>query len=110
MAPLPTSCARWEELMAYNPIPDGELAAIVTYLEMHEPPSVQVPPGKLSLRRMTQPALDDYRRLFRQIGARWLWFSRLIRTDTELAAIIHDPAVRIFAVVDENGADVGILE
>jgi GNAT superfamily N-acetyltransferase len=96
--------------MTYDPVPDGELATIVTYLEMHEPPSAPVPPGKLSLRRMAQPALDDYRRLFRLIGARWLWFSRLIRTDAELAAIIHDPAVHVFAVADENGADVGMLE
>lgn len=96
--------------MSYEPVADGELAAIVTYLDMHEPPSAPVPPSPLSLQRMAPPSLDDYRRLFRLIGARWLWFSRLIRSDAELAAIVHDPAVHVFAVVDEVGADVGLVE
>ena len=96
--------------LAYDLVPDGELAAVVTYLEMREPPSASVPPSGLSLRRLTPVGLDDYRRLFRQIGARWLWFSRLIRDDAELAAIVHHPDVHVYAVVAEDGAEVGLLE
>jgi GNAT superfamily N-acetyltransferase len=96
--------------VSYDPVPNGELATVVTYLEMHEPPSAPVPPSALSLRRMTHPAPGDYRRLFRLIGARWLWFSRLIQSDADLSAILHDPAVQIFAVVDEHGAEIGMLE
>jgi GNAT superfamily N-acetyltransferase len=96
--------------LAYERLADRELAALVTYLEMIEPPANPVPPSHLSLRRMDKPPLDDYRRLFRLVGAPWLWFSRLIRDDATLAAIIHDPNVELFAVVGENGADVGILE
>ena len=35
--------------MAYNPIPDDELAAVVTYLEMRSAPAVKVPASVLSL-------------------------------------------------------------
>lgn len=96
--------------MAYDPIADGEVAAVVTYLEMRDPPSRPAPPSPLSLRRLERPAPDQYRRLFRLVGSRWLWFSRLIMDDLTLTAIIHDADVHLYAVVDERGADVGMLE
>jgi GNAT superfamily N-acetyltransferase len=96
--------------VSYETVADGELAAVVTYLEMREPPTAPVPASPLSLQRWPKPDLDHYRRLFRQIGARWLWFSRLLRSDAELAAIIQHPAVEVFAVVDQTGAEAGLLE
>jgi GNAT superfamily N-acetyltransferase len=83
---------------------------VVTYLEMLEPQSEGVPPSPLSLRRLDRPPLDHYRRLFRLIGEPWLWFSRLILDDDRLAAIVHDPAVELFAVIGEGGREVGLLE
>src|SRR6478735_2803400 len=96
--------------MSYEPVPGGDLAAVVTFLEMRAPPAGEVPPSMLSLRRLQEPDLDDYRRLFRLVGARWLWFSRLIMDDDALAAIVRDPGVELYSVVDENGRDAGILE
>ncbi len=96
--------------MSYDAVADGELAAVVTYLEMHEPPTLPPMSSALSLRRMEQPDPGDYRRLFRRVGARWLWFSRLAMGDAELAAIIHHPDVDLFEVVDEYDKKVGILE
>ncbi len=96
--------------MACEPLRDGEIAALITYLEMREAPATPVPPSPLSLRPMTPPGLDEYRRLFRLVGAPWLWFSRLTRDDAALAAIIRHPDVEIFAVIDANGSEVGILE
>ncbi|HEX6072131.1 MAG TPA: GNAT family N-acetyltransferase [Sphingomicrobium sp.] len=96
--------------MSYEPVESGELAAVVTYLEMLEPQSEGVPPSPLSLRRLDRPPLDHYRRLFRLVGEPWLWFSRLILDDDKLAAIIHDPAVELFAVIGEDGREVGLLE
>lgn len=55
--------------MSYEPVADGELAAVVTYLEMHAPPAVEVPSSPLSLRRMEQPTAEEYRALFRLVGA-----------------------------------------
>ena len=96
--------------MAYEPVANGELAAVVTYLEMHEPPALPVPESLLSLRAMERPDPADYRRLFRLVGARWLWFSRLVMDDAELAAIIQHPEVELFAVHDENQRQAGLLE
>ena len=96
--------------MSYETISNGDLAAVVTFLEMREAPPLEVPSSPLSLRRIDRPDLDEYRQLFRQVGAAWLWFSRLIMTDDKLRAIIHDPGVELFAVTDERGEQVGMLE
>jgi ribosomal protein S18 acetylase RimI-like enzyme len=96
--------------MSYEPLPDGELAAVVTYLEMRRFPELEVPLSVLSLRRVEVPQPEHYRELFRRIGARWLWFSRLILDDAHLAAIIQHPKVELDSVLDEGGREVGMLE
>jgi len=96
--------------LAYDPVAEGELATLVTFLEMHQPPTAPVPPTLLTLKHHAAIALDDYRRLFRRVGARWLWFSRLLRDDAELAAILHHPAVEFYTVHDADGAEIGLLE
>jgi len=96
--------------VSYEAVADSELAAIVTYLEMRSPPGGELPSGPLSLRRMEQPTADQYRCLFRLVGAPWLWFSRLILDDKALGAIIRDPDVELYAVEDEHRRDAGMLE
>lgn len=96
--------------MSCDPVADGELAAVVTFLEMHTPSTAPTAPSHLLLRRLESPDPADYRRLFRLVGARWLWFSRLVMDDAELAAIIQHPAVELFAIVDRAGKEVGLLE
>ena len=96
--------------MSYETISNGDLAAVVTFLEMRKRRALEVPSSPLSQHRVEQPDLDEYRQLFRQVGAAWLWFSRLIMTDDKLRAIIHDPGVELFAVTDERGEQVGMLE
>jgi GNAT superfamily N-acetyltransferase len=87
-----------------------ELAAIVTYLEMRARPGITIPPSPLRLD--PRPAITPaaYRTLFRQVGAPWLWFSRLIDSDATLTALLHDPALALFAILDETGTEVGMLE
>ena len=96
--------------MSYSALPDGELAAVVTYLEMRSPPDSEVPTSPLSLHRIEVPEPEHYRALFRLIGAPWLWFSRLIIDDAHLAGIIQHPKVGLYAVLDESGAEIGMLE
>ena len=96
--------------MAYEPIRDGDLVAVVTFLDMSEPPTGQVPVSSLSLRQVPEPDVDEYRQLFRRIGKHWLWFSRLLMTDEQLAGIIQDEAVELYLIVDELGTEVGIVE
>lgn len=96
--------------MSYEEIRSGELATIVTFLEMRAPPGASPPPSPLQLRRLEAPRPDEYRALFRRVGARWLWFSRLVMKDEELAAIIGDPKVELYAVADGDEARAGMLE
>ena len=95
--------------MTYMPLAGGEVAAVVTYLEMREPPAQPVPSSTLSLRRIENPRPDEYRALFRLVGARWLWFSRLIMDDGKLAGIVQHPDVEVYAVTD-GGRDAGMVE
>jgi GNAT superfamily N-acetyltransferase len=96
--------------VTYESVPDNEVAAVVTYLEMRAPREQPVPPSTLSLKRVEVPQPEHYRELFRLIGAPWLWFSRLILDDAHLAAIIQHPMVELDAVLDEHGREVGMLE
>ena len=96
--------------MSYDALQDGELAAVVTYLEMRRPLEQPVPLSPLCLKRIEVPEPEHYRELFRLIGSPWLWFSRLIIDDAHLAGIIQHPKVELYTVVDESGADAGILE
>ena len=96
--------------MSYDAIPSGELAAVVTYLEMHSPPGTEVPDSSLSLRRIAAPEPRQYRELFRSVGSPWLWFSRLVMKEEELAAIIRHPKVELYSVTEEGGREVGMLE
>ena len=96
--------------MSYEAVGDGELAAVVTFLEMNAAPAGEPPASPLSLRRIEQPTADEYRTLFRLIGAPWLWFSRLAMDDRSLEAIIHDPQVELYGVEDASGRTAGMLE
>jgi GNAT superfamily N-acetyltransferase len=96
--------------MSYESIPNDELAAVVTYLEMRTRPEVKIHPSPLSLRGIDSPKLDAYRTLFRLVGAPWLWFSRLAMDDATLEAIIQHSGVELYAVSDEDGQDAGMLE
>jgi GNAT superfamily N-acetyltransferase len=97
--------------MGYTAITAGHIGTIVTSLEMTSRPALRaMPVSELRLERWPDPALDKYRALYRRVGEPWLWFSRLEMANAQLAAIIHDPAVMIWAVLDRRGIEVGILE
>jgi GNAT superfamily N-acetyltransferase len=95
----------------YTDIPAGRIAAVVTWLEMRAPaparPEVESPGWTLTRER--QADLAWYRDLFRRVGEEWLWFSRLTMTDAELAAIVHDPRIEVYALW-QNGRAEGLLE
>ena len=95
----------------YTDLPPGKIASVVTYLQMLTPPTALpvVARAAWSVRRRTNPDLNWYRNLFRKVGEEWLWFSRLQMDDEGLQAVIHDPAVEIFAFEIE-GQEKGIVE
>ncbi|MDB5707148.1 MAG: family acetyltransferase [Sphingomonas bacterium] len=97
--------------MGLIPVSNGEVAAIVTTLEMRQrPPLRPMPASRLRLVAWDRPSPEKYRALFRRIGAPWLWFSRLVMAESALIQLIHDPAISIFAAVDPAGVEVGMLE
>ena len=97
--------------MALTPVPASDVATIVTSLEMRTRPKPRpMPPSDLRLIRWPQPELAKYRALFRRVGEPWLWFSRLVMPDDEVAAIIGSAQVHVFAVEDRSGIEVGMLE
>ena len=95
----------------YTDIAAGKIASVVTYLEMRgrPRPSTAAAPSGMTFRRVPQPDLDWYRKLYRAVGEEWLWFSRLRMNDAELAGVLHDPRVEIFAL-SSGGEDRGLLE
>lgn len=98
--------------MGLETIPPGEIATIVTYLDMRAPPRPgPMPESTLRLVRWPTPVgAEKYRALFARIGGPWLWFSRLEMEDNELGAILRDDDGHVFAVEDRNGIEVGMLE
>ena len=90
---------------------DDEVAAVVTSLAMTtRPPLRPIPASPLRLARWKTPDPDRYRLLFRRIGAPWLWFSRLAIANDALTKIVHDDAVEVYAVLDAQGIEVGMVE
>ena len=97
--------------MGLTPVAPDQLATVVTTLEMTDRPRPRpLPDAPLRLRHWPTPDPRKYRALFRRVGARWLWYSRLVMSDAELLTIIQHPDISVFAVVDRQGIEVGMLE
>lgn len=93
-------------------LPPGKIAAIVTSLEMLAPPPAKSdPPGTeaFALQRLDGSETGRYLAIYRVLGERWMWFSRLVKPRAELEAILSDPAVELY-VLRHDGRDVGLLE
>ena len=94
------------------PVTPPDIACIVTFLEMRARPKLRPQPVMAALRldHWQAPTRDQYRQLFRDVGAPWLWASRLAMADEALEAILQSPDVEVHAACRRNGTAVGILE
>jgi len=93
--------------MPLHSLPPGHVGAVVTALTMTRRPSA--PPlrdSDLRLEPWPDPDLGRYRALFRRVGARWLWYSRLIMSEPEL----RDALGEVHLVRSANGAEAGMIE
>jgi GNAT superfamily N-acetyltransferase len=89
------------------PIPEGHVGAVVTFLEMRARPRPRpLPDSPLRLERWPAPDPERYRLLFERVGARWLWYSRLLMDDERLRSEMAE----VHAVVDRAGIEVGMIE
>ena len=91
-------------------MPPGQVAAVVTHLEMRRPPPRRpAPPAPgVALARET-PALGPFRDLFRRVGTPWLWSGALERADAEVAAWLGNPAVETW-VPRRGGEALGLMQ
>jgi GNAT superfamily N-acetyltransferase len=88
-------------------IPDGHVGAVVTFLEMDSRPvPAPIPESPLRLERWDHVDPDRYRALFRRVGGRWLWFSRLAMSDKDLLA----RAGQVHEAIDSDGRSAGMIE
>jgi GNAT superfamily N-acetyltransferase len=93
--------------MALIDIPAGHVGAVVTYLEMTERPRPRpLPSSPLRLKPWPDIGPAQYRELYRRVGGRWLWFSRLVMDDATLMGNIGE----VHAVIDRAGVEVGLIE
>jgi GNAT superfamily N-acetyltransferase len=93
--------------MSLIPLPEGHIGAVVTYLEMRARPKPRpLPASPFRLERWSDPEPERYRMLFERVGARWLWYSRLLMDDERLRA----ETAEVHAVVDRAGIEVGMIE
>lgn len=100
------------KLSGYTDLPSGKIASVVTFLEMHAPPEARPDPAGLaglSLERLAAPEAARYLAIFRTLGERWMWSSRLVMPRPELEATLGDQLVQAFALVGPEG-DCGLLE
>ncbi|GGH29162.1 N-acetyltransferase [Alsobacter metallidurans] len=94
----------------YTVVPPGKIASVVTFLEMRRKPTLTARPAVgVQLVRLGPVDVARYKRIYRQIGERWFWFSRLSIADGDLAAILASPGVEAYAAT-RDGVDLGLLE
>ena len=88
-------------------LPRGHVGAVVTFLEMNARPApAPVPESPLRMARWDRVDPERYRALFRRVGGRWLWFSRLAMSDQALL----ERAGEVHEVLDANGDMAGMIE
>jgi GNAT superfamily N-acetyltransferase len=95
----------------YYELPKGKLANVVTCLEMLSSPArvLKPLPETCRLVPMERSDLAAYRQLFRRIGEDWMWFSRVIMADSALGAILQDPLVEPYVLM-QGTEQFGLLE
>lgn len=97
-------------LDGYTELPPGKIACVTTFLERMTAPAVKPDyPSGLVLRHVSAPSVSWYRDVYRRIGEEWLWFSRSIMPEKELAAVISDPMTVILAL-EREGEAIGFAE
>jgi GNAT superfamily N-acetyltransferase len=97
-------------LDGYTDLPPGKIANVVTFLERTTPPAPAeaLPPG-LAMVLVTKPSPSWYRALYRRIGEDWLWISRAVMPEDELADLISRSSTTILAL-ERSGQAIGLVE
>jgi len=92
-------------------LPPRHIATIKSYLAMERPPASAAAPAGLPFTLVRLGGADHarYRTIYATLGARWLWWSRLMLSEIALSEVLADPAIEAYAVVAASG-DIGLIE
>jgi len=93
----------------YTDLAPGKIASVVTYLEMRDRPAQAETNPEVRLRRIVDPELDWYRRIYRRAGAKWFWFSRLEMSDEQLTSVLSRSTTVIFTA-ERGSTEIGWAE
>jgi GNAT superfamily N-acetyltransferase len=94
----------------YTPVPSGKIVTVVTELEMRERPSrLRDPLPGWTVARVRGDEVERYLAVYRAIGERWMWFSRLAIPRERLAAALDDPTREAW-IASRDGRDMGLFE
>lgn len=98
-------------LDGYTDLPPGKIANVVTFLEGTESPAPFPAPDRanFTVAAVAHPDPGSYRALYRRIGEPWLWFSRAVMPDVELAALLAAPTTQTLTL-EKDGATLGLVE
>jgi hypothetical protein len=91
-------------------LPAGKIACVVTFMQhFGPPPALPEPRAGLQLSVQMPAKIAEYRNLYRKVGANFLWLSRLLMPEAELADWLGSPTTEIrFAT--RNGVPIGLVE
>ena len=92
-------------------LPKGKLVTLKTYLAIPVSDTVTDSPlpNEISLERLGPADFIRYRALFAKVGENWLWFSRLLLNDSQLAQTLSNPHCHAY-VLTQAGEDRGLFE
>lgn len=83
-----------------------------TYLELDDPAHLRKPsgvPAGARVERLSPCPVDTYRRLYRDVGARWYWHDRLEWSDDQLAEYLSRDDVAVWQLT-VDGVSAGYFE
>lgn len=94
----------------YHDVAPGKLATVVTHLEMTAPAPLRevARPDGVTFAPFPRD-LMAYRALFRRIGQEWLWFGRLVDSESNVNTTLHDPKVALYTL-QKDGQPEALLE
>lgn len=88
------------------------IEVVRTYLALDDPGGLRAPdrvPADTRFERLSPCPVSVYRRLYRDVGARWYWHDRLEWSDDRLARYLADPAVAVWEI-RAGGRSAGYFE
>jgi len=91
--------------------PCTRIAVTVTFLRQDGPPLLpgQSLPADTSLVRLPNPSVSIYRYLYDTVGASYVWWLRRTLPDSEITAMLADPATSIH-ILYRDGEPAGFFE